>query len=91
MRHQRQEARRRSAEAHEARECELVAAAQQASANEVIPWLRGLGVTAAEARRAVAACAHKPEAPLEVRVRAALATLSPRGTHRIPCAADKPA
>jgi 5-methylcytosine-specific restriction endonuclease McrA len=47
-------------------------AAQRAQANEVIPWLRGLGFRADEARAAAALCDDIPDAPLEQRVRVAL-------------------
>jgi 5-methylcytosine-specific restriction endonuclease McrA len=42
-------------------------------AEEIIPYLRKLGLRADEARRAAAACETAPDAPLEKRVRAALA------------------
>ena len=48
-----------------------------AAAAEVIPWLRGLGLRAEEARRAAEPCQAIPDAPLEERVRYAL-----RGWHR---------
>ncbi|MBI5711211.1 MAG: hypothetical protein HZC42_13065 [Candidatus Eisenbacteria bacterium] len=44
----------------------------RAAAAEVIPWLRGLGFRADEARRAAARCQSVPDAPLEERVRVAL-------------------
>jgi 5-methylcytosine-specific restriction endonuclease McrA len=47
-------------------------AAARAEANEVIPWLRGLGFRAEEARAAAALCEDIPDAPLEQRVRVAL-------------------
>ena len=43
-----------------------------AAAEEVVPWLRGLGLRADEARRAAARCEAIPDAPLEARVRCAL-------------------
>ena len=48
------------------------AAEARAKANEVIPWLRGLGFRADEARAAAALCENIPDAPLERRVRLAL-------------------
>jgi len=44
---------------------------------DVIPWLRGLGYSAAEARRADAQCEYGPEASLEERLRLALRQLLP--------------
>ncbi len=58
------------------------AAARQARADEVIPWLRGLGFRADEARRAAALCDDMPDAPLEARVRAALASLAPSSARK---------
>ena len=52
-------------------------AAEQARERDVIPWLRGLGFRADEARRAAAACESIPEASLEERVRFALSFLAP--------------
>ncbi|MBI5709717.1 MAG: hypothetical protein HZC42_05330, partial [Candidatus Eisenbacteria bacterium] len=49
-----------------------VAARARAAAAEVIPWLRGLGFRADEARRAAARCESVPDASLEERVRVAL-------------------
>ena len=46
-----------------------------AAAAEVVPWLRGLGLRADEARRAAARCEVIPDAPLEERVRCALSGL----------------
>ncbi len=57
-------------------------AARQARADEVIPWLRGLGFRADEARRAATACDDMPDAPLEARVRAALASLAPSSARK---------
>ncbi len=48
---------------------------------DVIPWLRQLGFRPDEARRAAAACASPPDAPLDERVRAALRRLAPPCTH----------
>jgi hypothetical protein len=47
----------------------------------VVPWLRALGFSAAEARRAAERCEHMPDAPLEERVRAALSGARVRGSH----------
>jgi hypothetical protein len=44
----------------------------RAAAAEVVPWLRGLGLRADEARRAAEPCGAIPDAPLEERVRYAL-------------------
>jgi hypothetical protein len=62
--------RKREAAAEEAR-------VRTAAAVEVVPWLRGLGLRAEEARRAAERCQAIPDAPLEERVRYAL-----RGWHR---------
>ena len=43
-----------------------------AAAEEVVPWLRALGLRLDEARRAAARCEAIPDAPLEERVRCAL-------------------
>jgi 5-methylcytosine-specific restriction endonuclease McrA len=43
-----------------------------AAVEEVVPWLRALGLRADEARRAAAQCEAMPDAPLEERVRCAL-------------------
>jgi hypothetical protein len=48
-----------------------------AAAEEVVPWLRRLGLRADEARRAAARCEAIPDAPLEERVRCALSGLAP--------------
>jgi hypothetical protein len=49
--------------------------------NDVVPWLRALGFSAAEARRGAERCQHMPDAPLEERVRHALSCFRVRGTH----------
>jgi 5-methylcytosine-specific restriction endonuclease McrA len=50
--------------------------------NDVIPWLRGLGIRVDEARRAAALCDDIPDAPLEQRVRRALSYFKQRpGVH----------
>jgi hypothetical protein len=56
---------RATAEADEAR-------AHVAAVEEVVPWLRALGLRMDEARRRAAACAALPDASLEERVRHAL-------------------
>ncbi len=48
-------------------------AREVAAAEEVVPWLRALGLRVDEARRAAARCEGMAEAPLEARVRHALA------------------
>jgi hypothetical protein len=53
------------------------AAAEAARQSDVVPWLRQLGFTIAEARRGAARCADIPDAPLEQRVRVALQALAP--------------
>jgi len=77
----------RAAAAEVARRVEAAEAAERAR-EEVIAWLRALGVRLEEARRAVAASAAPHDAPLEVRVHAALRQLAPRGTKRVPAPAD---
>ena len=54
------------------REAARAAAARKRAAAEVIPWLRGLGFRAEEARRAAARCDSIPAASLEERLRVAL-------------------
>ncbi len=71
------EAERARKEAH-ARELAANAEAR-ARAEEVIPWLRTLGVSLAEARKAAATCEALAGAPLEQRVRHALRHLAPPG------------
>jgi hypothetical protein len=46
---------------------------------DVVPWLRALGFSAAEARRAAARCEDIPDASLEERVRVALSCFRGRG------------
>jgi len=72
----------------DAQEPERAAAKARAAAadrttddNDVVPWLRGLGFSAAEARRGAERCAHMPDATLEERVRHALSCFRVRGTH----------
>jgi hypothetical protein len=62
-------ARAHAAEAAAAAEATSVRAA---AAEEVVPWLRALGLRADEARSAAARCETAPDAPLEERVRHAL-------------------
>jgi 5-methylcytosine-specific restriction endonuclease McrA len=54
---------------------ERAVAAKNAEAQDVIPWLRQLGLRDREARRAAALCEGIPDAPLEQRVRVALSYL----------------
>jgi len=60
------------------------AAAEQAPGEgedrDVVPWLRQLGFSAAEARRAAARCEHIPDASLEQRLRVALSCFRRRST-----------
>jgi hypothetical protein len=58
-----------------AEEARVRAAAEE----EVVPWLRGLGLRVEEARRAAARCGAIPHAPLEERVRCALSSLARPG------------
>ena len=74
MNNKREEAQRGAAVRAEAKACaEAVAAAKRGREEEVIPWLRSLGVRAEDARRAAASCEAIPDAPLEERVRHAFA------------------
>jgi hypothetical protein len=50
-----------------------------AADRDVVPWRRTLGFSAAEARRAAERCADLWDAPLEERVRVALASFRVRG------------
>ena len=59
------------------------AAARKQAAAEVIPWLRQLGFRADEARAAAARCERMPQAPLEERVRVALAFFSKPARGRV--------
>ena len=63
------------------------ARARAAAAEEVVPWLRALGLRIDDARRRAAACDALPDAPLEERVRHAL-RCSARPSRR--CAAHTP-
>jgi len=70
MRRKREEARHAAARAQ-------AAAADQASDRDVTPWLRQLGFSVHEARRAAGHCESMSDASLEARVRAALSFLAP--------------
>jgi 5-methylcytosine-specific restriction endonuclease McrA len=59
---------------------ERAAAAKRAKEKDVVPWLRALGFSAAEAHRAAERC-ESIDAPLEERVRVALSCFRVRGTH----------
>jgi hypothetical protein len=59
--------------------------------SDVIPWLRQLGFRADEARRAATVCEHLPDAPLEVRVLTALASLATHGARKVAPIASHPA
>jgi hypothetical protein len=54
-------------------------AAEQSKDRDVVPWLRQLGFSAAEARRAAALCEDIPDASLEERVRRALSCFPAKG------------
>jgi hypothetical protein len=56
---------------------------------DVVPWLRALGFSAAEARRAAALCEDIPDASLEDRVRRALSCFHVRGTRVVRPVADQ--
>jgi hypothetical protein len=64
----------------EARAC---AAAEAASQEEVVPWLRALGCNIETARRAASRCAGMVGAPLEKRVRVAVQSLGPPSARRV--------
>ena len=79
-----QEAQARAAAGTEAARALATAEAEQvrvraAAAEEVVPWLRALGLRMDEARRAAARCETRPDAPLEERVRCALSGLARPG------------
>jgi 5-methylcytosine-specific restriction endonuclease McrA len=57
---------------------------------DVIPWLRALQLSLAEARRGAEFCAHIPDAPLELRVRTALQGLGRARAHRCTHAPSAP-
>ncbi len=54
-------------------------AARRAAADEVVPYLRQLGLRASEAKAVALKTALAPDVPLEARVLAAVRTLGPRG------------
>ena len=88
MKTKRERAKARAAEQAGARAATEAAAAVAASAAEaaqleVLPWLRELGFTAAEARRGIASCAGMADEPLEHRIRAALRSLAPPSARTI--------
>ena len=67
------------------------AAMERARDLDVVPWLRGLGFSAPEAKQAATLCDDLPDdASLEQRVRAALSHLRPRGTRVVPAAPRNP-
>ena len=69
---------RAAADARAAAEARAAAAAaERAKELDVVPWLRQLGFRVDEARRAAALCESLPDAPLEERLRLALAFLRP--------------
>jgi len=84
MRHKRHAAQCRATEARAPRAAATEPAAEREGAPErdVAPWLRRLGFSADEVRRAAALCADIPEASLEQRVRLALSSLARGGVHR---------
>jgi hypothetical protein len=60
------------------------------SLDEVIPWLRQLGLRKEEAIQAAQLCESMPDASLEARVKRALTGWVPRGTVRIPAPMPSP-
>jgi hypothetical protein len=73
------EAARARAERAAAREEEArQAAAEQDPDRSVVPWLRQLGFTIEEARRAASYCDSMPDAAIEKRIREAIRYLSPQ-------------
>jgi hypothetical protein len=83
--------REQAVSAAEARAIERAAEEARAAAAEqdVVPWLRALGFSAAEARRAAALCEDMPDASLEERVRRALTFFHVRGTKVIRAVEDR--
>ena len=69
---------KRTAETRAIAEANAQAAAEAASQQEVIPWLRALGINAERARQAAARCEGMAGAPLERRVFVACQGLAPR-------------
>jgi 5-methylcytosine-specific restriction endonuclease McrA len=78
--HQKREAALAECAAHEAER----KARAKAAAEEVIPWLRALGLRADESRRAAALTESIADAPLEERVRLALTRFGPRSCSHTP-------
>src|SRR5438094_9669747 len=64
-------------DAHDAGPVEVDRAIGWDDERELMPWLRALGYTVEEARRAAAHCQSGPDASLEERVRLALRFLRP--------------
>ena len=90
MRHQRIAAAgaRAEAKAHAAAPARAGRAPVVDQDRDVVPWLRALGFSAAEAHRAAARCADMADASLEERVRIALSCFRVRGTRCVPVPAD---
>ena len=65
-------------------------AVESAGQQNVIPWLRHLGFSLAEARSGAAQCAGMPDAPLEQRVRVALQGLAPGRARRVAHVPSRP-
>ena len=67
-----------AARVKESAAAEAAAAAERAKEQDVVPWLRELGIRAEEARRVAKLCEAIPDAPLNERVRYALSCTSTR-------------
>jgi hypothetical protein len=82
MRHKRISAAeiRAAARAARARKAARTPAEEEDPDRSVVPWLRALGFSPAEARRAAERCGHMTGATLEERVRAALSSFRLRGS-----------
>ena len=65
------------AQAQAAADAEAKAREEFAREQDVIPWLRELKFSLADARKGAAACAHIPDAPIEQRMKVALRALAP--------------
>jgi 5-methylcytosine-specific restriction endonuclease McrA len=63
-------------------------AAAKERAEEVVPWLRALGIRADHARKAAERCESIPHASLEERVKLALSCFGPRAPSRGPARAN---
>jgi hypothetical protein len=74
-------AQRRTAAAAARARAEATAATERALERDVVPWLRQLGYSVDEARRAAAFCETMSDAPLDERVRAALSFLGRKVRH----------